>query len=93
MRVKLTFVERDFRGNDLATREECLQGESAKSLTRNHAAKLIARHHPELRSAGGVWLLDASETNHKWFIGAQKLGPNRWVYAYADPLPEPTVPE
>lgn len=93
MQVKLTFIERDFRGNDLTTREEFLKGESAKSLTRNHAAKLIARHHPELKSAGGLWLLDASETSHKWFIGAEKLGPNKWVYVYADPLPGPTVHE
>ena len=91
MRVKLTFIERDFRGNDLTTREEFLEGESAKSLTRNHVAKLIARHHPELRSVVRVWLLDASETSHKWFIGAEKLEPNKWVYVYADPVPEPTI--
>jgi hypothetical protein len=88
MRVKLIFVERDLRGNDLSSREEVLQGESAKSLTRSHVAKLISRHHPELRHAGGVWLLDASETRYKWYVGTEKLGPNKWVTVYADPLGE-----
>jgi hypothetical protein len=86
MRVKLIFVERDVRGNDLHMREEGLQGESAKNLTRNHVAKLIARYHPELRHAGGVWLLDASETRYKWYVGTEKLGPNKWLSVYADPL-------
>jgi hypothetical protein len=86
MRVKLTYIEKDFRGKELANREEVLQGESAKSLTRNHVARLIARHHPELASAGGMWLLDASETAHKWYIRATRLDTNRWLYVYADPI-------
>jgi hypothetical protein len=93
MRVKLIFIERDFSGKDLSTREEVLYGESAKSLTRSHVARLIARHHPELKHAGGVWLLDASETRHKWYVQTEKLGPNKWLTVYADPLPEPTVQE
>ena len=93
MRVKLIFIERDVRGKDLSTREEVLHGESAKSLTRNHVARLIARHHPELQHAGGVWLLDASETSHKWYVQTQKLGANKWLTVYADPLPEPTIQE
>jgi hypothetical protein len=88
MRIKLIFIERDARGNDLSTREEVLEDESAKSLTRNHVAKLIARHHPELRHAGGVWLLNAFETNYKWYVHTEKLGRNRWLTVYADPLPE-----
>jgi hypothetical protein len=43
MRVKLTLIERDFRGTELSRREEILQGESAKSATRNHVARLIAQ--------------------------------------------------
>jgi hypothetical protein len=93
MRVKLIFIERDFSGKDLSTREEVLESESAKSLTRNHVARLIARHHPELRHAGGVWLLDASETNHRWYVQTEKLGSNKWLTVYADPLPEPIVKE
>jgi hypothetical protein len=93
MRIKLIFIERDFRGKDLSKREEVLQSESAKSLTRNHVARLIARHHPELRSAGGVWLLDGSEANHKWYVQTEKLGPNKWLTVYADPLPEATLQE
>ena len=75
-------------------REEVLQGESAKNLTRNQAAKLIGRHHPELRRVGRVWLLDASETVYEWYLGTEKLGPNKWLYVYADPLrPEPPPQE
>ena len=85
MRVKLIFVERDLRGKDLSTREEVLQGESAKSPTRNYVAKLIARYHPELRRAGSMWLLNASETRYKWFVGTEKLGPNKWLSVYANP--------
>ena len=51
MRVKIVWVERDFRGSELSGREEILQGESAKALTRNQVARLIARHHPELQFA------------------------------------------
>lgn len=93
MRVKLIFIERDVRGKDLSTREEVLHGESAKSLTRNRVARLIARHHPELQHAGGVWLLDASETSYKWYVRTEKLGRNKWLTVYADPLPEPTIEE
>ena len=90
MRVKIIFVETDSRGNDLTTREEILEGESTKTPTRNHVAKLIARHHPELLHAGGVWLLNSSETNYKWYVRTDRLGPNKWLNVYADPLPEHT---
>ncbi len=88
MRVKLIFIERDFRGNDLSRREEVIEGESAKSATRNHVARLIARHHPELKHASGVWLMDSSETPYKWYVHTEKLGQNRWVSVYADPAAE-----
>jgi len=91
MRVKLIFIERDVRGKDLSTREEVLHGESAKNLTRNHVARLIARHHPELQHAGGVWLLEVSENSYKWYVRTEKLGPNKWLTVYADPLPEPST--
>jgi hypothetical protein len=91
MQVRLVFIERDFRDNDVASREEILCGESTKSLTRNHVAKLIARHHPELGHAGRVWLLDASGTAHKWYVGTERLGSNRWLTAYADPLPDEAI--
>jgi hypothetical protein len=82
------FVEKDFRGTELSIREEILSGESTKSLTRNHVARLIARHHPELRHSSGVWLMDSSETTYKWFVHTEQLGPNKWLTVYADPLPE-----
>jgi hypothetical protein len=33
MRVKLVWIERDFRGKELSKREEILRGESAKNAT------------------------------------------------------------
>lgn len=73
---------------NLSKREEILSGESAKNPTRNHIARLIARHHPELQFAGKVFLVNASEEGHKWYVKATQLDPNRWLYAYADPLGE-----
>jgi hypothetical protein len=86
MRVKLVYIERDMRGTELSERVEVLEGESEKSLTRNHVARLIARQHPELTHAGRVFLIDASETKYKWYVGTSKLGSNRWLYVYADPI-------
>ena len=88
MRVRLIFIETDFRGNNLSQREEIIEGESSKSVTRNHVASLIARHHPELKHAGGVWLLDSSETPHRWYVHTQKVAQNRWLNVYADPVAE-----
>ena len=82
MRVKLVWIEQDFRGNHLSTREELLEGESAKNLTRNHVARLIARHHPELQFAGGTILLDAFEEPYKWYVKAIKQESDRWEYVY-----------
>ena len=86
MRVKLTFIERDFRGTDSSSREEILRGESAKNPTRNHVARLIAAQHPELKSVTQVMLISATETGHKWYVKASRLTSNRWLYVYADPL-------
>ena len=88
MRVKLTLVERDFRGAELSRREETLQEESAKSATRNRVARLIARSHRELQFASRVMLLDASEEGHKWYVRATQVNSNCWVYVYADPIEE-----
>ena len=38
----------------------------------------VARHHPELRVAGKVWLIEASEIPYKWYLRSEQLGPNRW---------------
>ena len=86
MRVKLTFIERDFRGTDLSSREEVLVGESKKTPTRNHVARLIAAHHPELKTVTQVMLISATETGHKWYVKASRITSNRWLYVYADPL-------
>jgi len=86
MRVKLLWVERDFRGTELSRREEILHGESTKTPTRNHVARLIARHHPELQFASRVFLIDASEEGYKWYVKANQMTSNRWVYVYAEPL-------
>jgi hypothetical protein len=93
MRVKLVWVERDFRGSELSRREEILRGESTKSPTRNHVARLIARHHPELQFASRVMLGDASEEGYKWYVRANQMSSNRWVYIYAEPLEDATPEE
>lgn len=92
MRVRLTWIERDFRGVELTRREETLSGESTKTPTRNYAAKLIARYHPELMSAGRVHLINAEDTGFRWYITSVQLDSNRWVTAYAEPLDENVPP-
>lgn len=87
MRVKLVWIEQDFRGNQLSRREELLEGESTENFTRNHVAGLIARHHPELQSEGSI-MLDALEEPYKWYVKAIKQESNRWVYVYAEPVDE-----
>ena len=89
MRVKLVWIKQDFRGNHLYKREELLEGESAKNLTRNDVARLIARHHPELQFAGGTMLLDALEEPYKWYVKAIKQESDRWEYVYAELVDEP----
>jgi len=86
MTIRLTWVERDVRGNEIASREELTHSESAKTPTRNQVAKLVARFHPELASAARVHLLDSSESGRKWYIKSTQLSSNRWVTVYADPL-------
>jgi hypothetical protein len=77
MRVKLTYIERDFRGKE---------GESSKSTTRNHVARLILRHHAELQFAGQLFLIDSPEEGHKWYLRSRKVAQNRWIEVFADPL-------
>lgn len=86
MRVKLFWVERDFRGSELSKREEILHGESTKKPTRNLVARLIARHHPELQFAepgdscgrigAGIQVVRQSKPNDFKPLG----------YVYAEPL-------
>jgi hypothetical protein len=88
MKVRLIWVERDFRGDEVNEREELLKSESAKNPTRNQVAKLIARHHPEFMSVTRVDLLRSLESGFKWYVKSTRLGPNRWLTVYADPLPD-----
>ena len=86
MRVRLTWVERDRRGKELASRESTLVGESKKTPTRNYVARLIARHHPELMSVDRVHLVDSDEPGRRWYVRSTKLNSNRWQTVYASPL-------
>jgi hypothetical protein len=86
MQVKLVWIERDFRGKKISEREEILRGESAKSLTRNHVARLIARHHPELQFASRIMLVNASEEGYKWYVKATKTDSGNWIDVYANPV-------
>lgn len=93
MRVRLVWVERDFRGSELSRREEVLHGESAKTPTRNQVARLMARHRPELQFASRVILVDASEEGYRWHVRANKMGSNCWSYVYAEPLEDAPADE
>ncbi len=86
MTVKLIWIEHDAHHKPISIREEILHGETGKSLTKGRVSKLIGRMHPELRCAGGVMLVDASEHNYKWYLFGRKLAPNKWLSVYADPV-------
>jgi hypothetical protein len=91
MKVRLVWIESNFRGEELNRREEVLDGESEKSPTGNHIARLIARRHPELRSVNRVYLMKSHRPDLRWRVRETKLAPNRWVTVYADPVKEPPV--
>ncbi len=88
MLVKLLWVERNFRGEELASREETLRGESLKTPTRNHIVKLIRRYHPELASVDRVHLIDSDQPGYRWYIRSIQMDKNRWVTIYAEPTEE-----
>jgi hypothetical protein len=93
MTIRLIWVEQDRRGKVLGQREELICGDSIKRMTRSHVATLINRYHPELQFAGRMTLFDASETPYKWFLRADQLDSNRWVYVYADTVADGTSRE
>lgn len=79
MKLKLTYVEEDFRGKQHVIREEFLEGESTKPITKGRAAKLINRVHPE------YWplLVDASDFPAEWLVHVEQKDSNCWLYVYA----------
>ena len=92
MTVRLTWVERDRRGTELARRDAVLHGESEKNATRKYVGKLIDRHHPELMSVDTVHLNDSYEEGFRWYVKSYEAAPNRWVTVYADPIDDVVVP-
>lgn len=72
-------------------REEFLQGESEKPLTKNRVLKMIKRFHPELRISGVIDVSrfeETSDLNVDWLVHIEQLGPNLWRYVYAARVPD-----
>lgn len=88
MLVKLLWIERDFRGQELSRRQETLKGESFKTPTRNQISRLIRRCHPELSSVDHVHLIDSDQDGYRWYVRSIQLHKNRWVTIYAEPIDE-----
>jgi hypothetical protein len=79
MRVKLIFVDRDRMNRHKVIREEFLQGESKKPLTKNRVSKMVKRFHPELRTSGVIDVSrfeETSDLNVDWLVHVEQLGPN-----------------
>jgi hypothetical protein len=89
MRVRLVWIDRNFRREDISRREEILDGESVKNPNRAHISKLIARHYPNLTMAGGlVWLIDSDQPGFRWHVKSWQKDKNVWTEVYAEPLDE-----
>lgn len=82
MRLKLTFVEANRRNEQKILREEVLEGESDKQITKDRAKRLIQRFHPEFR----VMMITASEFRADWLVHCEEVGSNAWLYVYASKL-------
>lgn len=98
MKVRLVWIETNFRNEELSRREELLEGESQKKPTGNSVVRLIARYHPELRSVDRVHLLESHRPDLRWYIRSNQLSPNCWESIYAEPVedivaPKPAAPE
>jgi hypothetical protein len=89
MKVRLVWIETNFRNEELSRREEILESESQKTPTRHYVSRLIARVHPELRTVDRVFLAESFRDDLRWrvgLVGGTQLGPNRWLQVYADPV-------
>ena len=87
MKVRLVWIESDRRGTELSRREEILQGESDKAANGESARRLIVHYYPELVPLYAKGLIrNPSRTNWRWLVRMTRLGPNRWLTVYADPV-------
>ena len=79
MNAKVTLVEVTHSG-ERVLEETILQSESSKELTKGRASKLLARHYPELATAGRVILVD---TDRGW-CALRAIQPERnvWLNVY-----------
>jgi hypothetical protein len=79
VKLKLTYVESDFRGTQRVIGEELLDGESDKPMTKGRAKKLVHRFHPDFRA----FMIDASDFPAEWVVHTERKSPNLWVNVYA----------
>jgi hypothetical protein len=85
MKLKLTYVEGDYRNQLKVVGEEILEGESEKPITKGRALKMIQRFHPEFKT---LFVSEAFDFPAEWRVHSKQLGPNRWLYVYASRVEE-----
>jgi hypothetical protein len=86
MKLKLIFVDRDRMNCRKMVREEFLEGESEKPLTKNRVLKMVKRFHPEFTLTGVIDVSRFQEASHldgEWLVHIEQLGSNLWRYVYA----------
>lgn len=76
VKLRLTWIEVDRHERILSQREEILEGESPRSVTKGNARRLISRTYPGKR----VSMIDAFRPPHKWCAVIEMVTPNRWRY-------------
>jgi hypothetical protein len=86
MKLKLIFVDRDRMNRRKVIREEFLQGESEKPLTKSRVLKMVKRFHPEFKVSGVIDVsrfAETSDLNVDWLVHLEQMGANLWRYVYA----------
>jgi hypothetical protein len=86
MKLKLVFVDSDRMNRRKVIREELLQGESEKPVTKNRVLKMVKRFHPEFRHPIVIDVShyqEDSDLDVEWLVHTEQLGDNLWHYVYA----------
>jgi hypothetical protein len=82
MKLRLTWVEVNRRDEIVTQRDEVIEGESQRTLTKASARRLILQHYPDMR----VLMGDSFRPPHKWSAASWQVRPEKWAYVYADPI-------
>jgi hypothetical protein len=82
MKLRVVTITKHFNGTTVDQAERILEGESQKSVNKNNARRLLARHYPGKR----IPMIGAYEEPYKWCAFIEKFDSNLWRYVYVTPI-------